>query len=123
MDTKSQLSRADILQNSILTELLENLLEPDTSKIWLQKITNLLKQSINAKNLIVNVFTDNSIIISGHLHEKKINSRYAEILNTEKSFWISENYIVPLELEGYLEISWEKAPSKTELDTYNSIFS
>ena len=112
-----------LIQNSIFIELLENLLMPDTGKIWLQKITNLLKQFINAKNLILNVFVDNSVIIAGDLQEKKFNNRSSEILNTEKPFWVLENYVVPLELEGYLEVVWEKTPSKMELEEYNAVFS
>ena len=110
------------LQNSIFTELMENLLQPDTGKIWLQKIANLLRQFTNAKGLILHVFTDNSLVISGNSEEKKINNRLTEILNTEKPFWISENYIVPLEIEGYLEVNWERSPSKDELNTYNIMF-
>ncbi len=124
MSTKLQLTQIDFLKNSIFNELLENLLQPDVSKIWLQKIVNLLKQLINAEKLILNVFSDNSIVaVSSNSQEEKNNHRYAEILNTEKPFWVSENYIVPLELEGYLEASWKSVPFKAELEVYNNVFS
>lgn len=124
MNIKSQVTQSEFLQNSTFTELLENLLQPDISRIWLQKIANLLRQLIDAKSLILNVFIDNSIIvISSNSQEKIINNRYSEVLNTNNPFWVSENYVVPLELEGYLEVSWEKVPPKTNLDTYNTVFS
>ena len=124
MNTKVHLSQIDLLKNSIFTELLENLLLPDTSKLWLQKIANLLKQFINVQKLILNVFVDNSIIyISDDSQDKKFSHRYAEIFNTENPFWVSENYVVPLELEGYLEVNWEKIPTRDELDVYSILFS
>ncbi len=124
MNIKLQQAQADFLKSSVFAELVENLLMPEVSKIWLQKIANLLKQVINTKSLILNVCSDNSmVVVSNNSNEEKINHRYTEILNTEKPFWISENYIVPLELEGYLELYWQKRPSKDELDVYNVIFS
>lgn len=124
MNTKVQLSQTDFLKNSVFSELLENLLLPDTDKLWLQKVANLLKQFTGAKNLILNIFTDNSIIcISEDPSDKKFHHRYAEVVNAEQSFWVAENYVVPLELEGYLEVSWTKLPSKYELDVYNIVFS
>ena len=107
MNTKSH-TQTSLLQNSIFIELLENLLQPDLSRVWLQKIVNLLKQFINAKGLLLNTFVDNLTLVTGDLQERKFNK---------------ENHIVHLEIEGYLEIIWEKSPSEAELSLYNTVFS
>ena len=123
MNAKETFLQVGSIQDSIIVELLDNLLMPDTGTIWLQKIANLLKQYLNAKSLILNIYSDNSIIASSFLDEHKIKHRYAEVSDNDKPFWISDNYIVPLELEGYVEISWEKEPSQSELDMYDLFFS
>lgn len=122
MNIKEQPSKADFL-NSIFNELLETLLQPEASDLWLRKVVNLLKQFLNAESIILNAFGDNSIVISSDLEENKVIHKYSDVSEVDKPFWSSESYIVPLELEGYIEIVWSKKPLQSELNTYNTVFS
>lgn len=118
----------DIVSNSIFIELVENLLETVSTKVWLEKIVNLLKQLLSAKYVCLTTFIDNLIVTTANvgalcttpLHEGKYRGMFLE---TQEPFWSDNSYIVPLSVEGYLEIIWDKAPSNTALNNFNNIFS
>lgn len=116
--------QTSILQNSLFIEFVENLLQPETSILWLQKTTNLLKQLTGADKLLLNVYIDNSIISTSHESFcDKLNPKFNELINAEKPFWVTESYLIPLELEGFLEIIWNNRPSVSVIESYNALFS
>ena len=112
--------------NSLFVELLENLLEIDSGRIWLQKVVNLLKQYVHAKHVILQTYVDNLVVCGADDLSNVKTSPVQQQENNQnirfKPYWLEEKYIVPLSLEGRLEINWDKRPKDDEIEIYNNIF-
>ena len=124
MNSYSKLSDRNKQLNSLFLELLENLLEPSCSKIWLQKVANLLKQYLNAKYLALHTFMDNLVVYAtdGMSLFKDLSAIKIDSLNTEPC-WSENRYLVPLLNDAALEVIWDNLPGPDELKNYNKIFS
>ena len=114
--------------DSIFLELVEYLICPESGKIWLQKIVNILKQYLNAKNLVLCTFIDNLNVFSADdvkFVDKILLTRISASNNLSaniKPYWSDENYIVPLLYDAQLIVNWNKKPEESELSLYNHLF-
>lgn len=118
------------LSDSLINELVECLLKPLGSKIWLQKVVNLLKQILTAKEVVLFTYADNACVFASedlHLSNPKLLNQIE--LQTDgqdesqniKPFFVEEIYVVPLSTEGRLHIFWDKRPDNSELENYNNV--
>ena len=125
MNVGCTVSNLNTNSNSIFLELVQNLLEPQTGKLWLQKTANLLKQYLNAKHLVLYSFVDNLFVLSSFDPSssavQKLELKRRTFKQGQNSCWINNKYIFPLSVEGVLEIEWENKPSEFDL-AYKSVF-
>jgi len=127
MSTKPQQStQLDSIDNSLFMELIEHLISPESGRVWLQKIINLLKQYLNAKNIAICTFIDNLNIFASDDEKFKdlVLLKCSSVSpGNVKPFWIDNDYIVPLSYDARLIMNWEVKPSESKLNTYNSLIS
>ena len=134
MSQQSQLVPSLNFSNSLLVELLENLVGIDSTKVWLQKVVNLLKQIIRAKHIFLHTYIDNLFVYATDdlaFRKEQIFDKLSTLDKVSisrngdsngKPYWIDSAYIFPLSIEGTLKVVWDKIPSENELKIYNNVF-
>lgn len=117
--------------NSLFIELLDLLLKPETGKLWLQKVVNLLKQLLSSKSIVLTTFIDNLTVFAcddAALIDDAVASNLTLSLSSGNGklssapYWSNNHYIVPLSIEGYLAISWGLTPTDQDINSYKIIF-
>lgn len=118
--TYKEISSNIMLDNSLFFEIVQILLDVSDSKRWLQSIVNLLNQFFNSDNVILKTYIDNLVVLSS---PGLINSKHTFTNITDKEpYWHEDRYIVPLSVEGVLEILWTKKPDEQELANFQRFF-
>lgn len=114
------------LSNSLLAELLDHLLNPIANRVWLQKIVNLMKQILYAKDITLITYIDNFFVTTRAnitFPDIDVFTSFNNSFSNGKPYWCEQVYVVPVSIEGKLLISWEKVPEKSELQNYDVFFS
>ncbi|MBI3590176.1 MAG: HD domain-containing protein [Candidatus Melainabacteria bacterium] len=110
--------------DSLFIELLEDLCKPAIGRTWLQKVVNLLKQVLSARNISLFTLIDNLTVFANNdsdfLDNKIINETTDK---TNEPYWFKQCYVVPLSVEGRLIINWDDVPDDSEIKKFNYIFS
>ena len=110
-------------QSSLQMELLDCLFQLGDNKTNLQKAVNLLRQFLKADSVVLCAYFDNCIVSSSDdLETAEAKKSFSLELNGKSSFWDDRDFVVPLDLEGKLIVSWENTPSDKEMALYNEIF-
>lgn len=105
--------------SSVYLDFLELILLPNKSKLWLQKVANLLKELLQAEVIVLKTFFDNLTIISLDnlsLRTKDVLYELDSVLNNTSTcdslynkgqIIHKEYYIYPLSLVGTLMVKWK----------------
>ena len=123
--------KQDKIQNlsandSLFLELVEHLILPESSKLWLQKIVNLLKQCLGLRNVAICTYLDNLIVFALDDPDFLQSCESVQIHNNDKEgrpYWKGENYYVPLSFDALLVLHWANKPSESQISSFNSLFS
>ena len=116
------------LTEGVTYELIQNLLEPRSGKLWLQKTVNLLKQIMNAEYVFLCAYSDNLYAIASNDPLSFNNKNFKESHDNnqreneqESPYWQNDKYIIPLSFEGRLEIYWLKKPAENLLGEFHKL--
>lgn len=117
-----QTTQPACVSHSLFIELMNSFLEPLPTRGWLQKVVNLLKQYLLVKHVTIHAYADNLIVYASDDLSRNARVFCGVGHVSSKPYWFGTVYVVPLSVEGILEIVWDKIPDTVELANYNHIF-
>ncbi|MBI1857601.1 MAG: HD domain-containing protein [Candidatus Melainabacteria bacterium] len=114
------------INQALILEFTSAILDSPSSKGWVQGVVNLLKELLDARSILLRIYSEGLTISSlDALDTDKFllaTTGYETTVYNEEPFWVEDKYVVPLSLEGCLEVAWKNKPQENDLKVFVKFF-